>query len=141
MDHLHRFHDDQQATGLDPLMEVMFRECVAEARDDGRTVFLSSHILSEVERTCDRVAILAKGRAVATGSVTDVLSRGRVEELVVRVGEPDRAVRVLRDAGLVNGHRIAREFESVDPERPRAIIRERQVWGHAVFPKLGDRVL
>ena len=50
------------------------------------------------------------------------------------------APRLIADA-IFDGHRIAREFESVDPERPRAIIRERQIWGHAVFPKLGDRVL
>ena len=42
---------------------------------------------------------------------------------------------------IFDGHRIAREFESVNPERPKAVIRERPVWGHEVFPKLGDPVL
>ena len=60
-------------------------------------------------------------------------------ERVSRAGDC-LAPRYLADA-IFDGHRIAREFESVDPERPKAIIRERQVWGHAVFPRLGDRVL
>ncbi len=60
-------------------------------------------------------------------------------QLVVRSGDC-LAPRYLADA-IFDGHRIAREFESDDPERPRAIIRERQVWGHETFPKLGDPVL
>ena len=50
---------DEPTTGLDPLMEQVFRACVREARDRGQTVLLSSHILSEVEAVCDRVAMLA----------------------------------------------------------------------------------
>ncbi len=55
---------DEPTSGLDPLMELEFRTCVQEARDRGQTVFLSSHILSEVEALCDRVAILRQGRLV-----------------------------------------------------------------------------
>jgi dimethylamine/trimethylamine dehydrogenase len=58
---------------------------------------------------------------------------------VVRLGDC-LAPRYLGDA-IFDGHRIAREIESDNPERPRAIIRERQIWGHEVFPKLGDPVL
>jgi dimethylamine/trimethylamine dehydrogenase len=60
-------------------------------------------------------------------------------KVVVRSGDC-LAPRYLGDA-IFDGHRIAREIESENPERPRAIIRERQIWGHEVFPKLGDRVL
>ena len=60
---------DEPTSGLDPLVQQSFFELVREARDAGRTVFLSSHILSEVERTCDRVAIIRDGRIVKTGSV------------------------------------------------------------------------
>jgi ABC-2 type transport system ATP-binding protein len=63
---------DEPTTGLDPLMEQVFRECVREARQDGRTVLLSSHILSEVEAVCDRVAMLQGGRVIETGRL-DVL--------------------------------------------------------------------
>ena len=54
---------DEPTSGLDPLMEVTFRECVNEAKERGQTVFLSSHILSEVEALCDRVGILSGGAA------------------------------------------------------------------------------
>ncbi|MGF7160861.1 dimethylamine/trimethylamine dehydrogenase [Rhodoligotrophos appendicifer] len=58
---------------------------------------------------------------------------------VVRSGDC-LAPRVLADA-IFDGHRIAREFESANPERPKAIIRERQIWGQETYPKLGDAVL
>jgi ABC-2 type transport system ATP-binding protein len=60
---------DEPTAGLDPLMEQVFRTCVREAKERGQTVFLSSHILSEVEALCDRVAILRQGRLVESGSL------------------------------------------------------------------------
>ena len=60
---------DEPTSGLDPLMEQQFRRCVQEARDQGQTVFLSSHILSEVEALCDRIGILRNGRLVEIGSL------------------------------------------------------------------------
>ena len=65
---------DEPTTGLDPLMEQVFRECVVEARERGQTVLLSSHILSEVEAVCDRVAMLRAGRIIEIGQL-DVLRR------------------------------------------------------------------
>ena len=58
---------DEPTSGLDPLMEQAFRRCIHEARDRGQTVFLSSHILSEVEALCDRVGILRAGQARRDG--------------------------------------------------------------------------
>jgi ABC-2 type transport system ATP-binding protein len=60
---------DEPTSGLDPLMEVAFRDTVHEARARGQTVFLSSHILSEVEALCDRVGILREGRLVEEGTL------------------------------------------------------------------------
>jgi ABC-2 type transport system ATP-binding protein len=60
---------DEPTSGLDPLVQQSFFELVREARAEGRTVFLSSHILSEVERTADRVAIIRDGRLVKVDSV------------------------------------------------------------------------
>jgi ABC-type multidrug transport system ATPase subunit len=60
---------DEPTSGLDPLVQQTFYALVREAKAEGRTVFLSSHILSEVERTCDRVAIIREGRLVRTGRV------------------------------------------------------------------------
>jgi ABC-2 type transport system ATP-binding protein len=60
---------DEPTSGLDPLMEVAFRDCIKEAKEGGQTVFLSSHILSEVEALCDRVGILRDGRLVDEGTL------------------------------------------------------------------------
>ena len=63
---------DEPTAGLDPLMEMAFRETVLEAKERGQTVFLSSHILSEVEALCDRVGILREGRLVDEGALSDL---------------------------------------------------------------------
>jgi len=63
---------DEPTSGLDPLMEVAFRETVREAKDRGQTVFLSSHILSEVEALCDRVGILRQGHLVDEGTLAEL---------------------------------------------------------------------
>jgi ABC-2 type transport system ATP-binding protein len=63
---------DEPTSGLDPLMEVAFRQTVLEAKERGQTVFLSSHILSEVEALCDRVGILRAGRLVDEGTLAEL---------------------------------------------------------------------
>jgi ABC-2 type transport system ATP-binding protein len=63
---------DEPTSGLDPLMQQTFFELVREARDEGRTVFLSSHIIDEVDRTCDRVAIIREGRLVQVDRIESV---------------------------------------------------------------------
>ena len=63
---------DEPTSGLDPLMERAFRECIGDARDRGQTVFLSSHILSEVEALCDRVAILRAGQLIEVGTLAEM---------------------------------------------------------------------
>jgi ABC-2 type transport system ATP-binding protein len=63
---------DEPTAGLDPLMEVAFRETVAEAKQRGQAIFLSSHILSEVEALCDRVGILRNGRLVDEGTLQEL---------------------------------------------------------------------
>ena len=63
---------DEPTSGLDPLMEMAFRECIREAKERGQAVFLSSHILSEVEALCDRVGILREGRLVDQGTLAEL---------------------------------------------------------------------
>ncbi len=63
---------DEPTSGLDPLMEVAFRRSIEEAKARGQTVFLSSHILSEVEALCDRIGILRMGRLVDEGSLAEL---------------------------------------------------------------------
>ncbi|HEX5451064.1 MAG TPA: ABC transporter ATP-binding protein [Candidatus Limnocylindrales bacterium] len=69
---------DEPTSGLDPLMQHVFLQMVREARDAGATIFLSSHVLSEVQRAADRVAVLRAGKVVALGSVEAI--RGRVRQ-------------------------------------------------------------
>ena len=63
---------DEPTSGLDPLMEQVFKDCVQEAKDNGQTVFLSSHILGEVEALCDRVAVLRAGKLVESGTLSEL---------------------------------------------------------------------
>src|SRR4249919_573296 len=63
---------DEPTSGLDPLMELAFRDCIDELKEEGRTVLLSSHILSEVEALCDRVSIIRLGRTVETGTLSEM---------------------------------------------------------------------
>jgi ABC-2 type transport system ATP-binding protein len=63
---------DEPTSGLDPLMEQAFRHCIHEAKERGQTVFLSSHILSEVEALCDRVGILRTGKLVEMGTLAEM---------------------------------------------------------------------
>ncbi|MEA2780653.1 MAG: dimethylamine/trimethylamine dehydrogenase [Rhodospirillaceae bacterium] len=93
--------------------------------------------------SCDTVLLCTARESDTT--LYDALAARRDEwagkgiEVVVRAGDC-LAPRYLADA-IFDGHRIAREFESPNPERPKAIIRERQIWGDAVYPKLDDPVL
>jgi ABC-2 type transport system ATP-binding protein len=74
---------DEPTSGLDPLMSAVFNECVREAAAEGRTVLLSSHIMSEVEQLCDRVSIIRKGVIVETGTLAELrhFTRSRVHAI------------------------------------------------------------
>ncbi len=74
---------DEPTAGLDPLVQQEFQKLLAETKADGRTVFLSSHFIGEVERSCDRVAIIRDGRIVQVGRV-DALRDLSVHEIVAR---------------------------------------------------------
>jgi ABC-2 type transport system ATP-binding protein len=75
---------DEPTSALDPLARVQVRELLIRSRDSGKTVFLSSHLLSEVELVCDRVAILNKGRLVALGKTSELLQSGGQTEITAR---------------------------------------------------------
>ena len=79
---------DEPTSGLDPLMESVFRDCVAEERRNGRTVLLSSHVLAEVEALCDRVSIIRDGRTVQTGTLADLRHLSRTSVSAELVGAP-----------------------------------------------------
>jgi ABC-2 type transport system ATP-binding protein len=78
---------DEPTQGLDPLMQQEFYRLIAEARADGRTVFLSSHVMPEIERTCDRVGIIREGRLVAVEDIGDLRAKG-IRTLEVHFAAP-----------------------------------------------------
>ncbi len=92
---------DEPANGLDPAGIVEVRQLLRRLGAEGRTVFVSSHILTEVQQTADQVAILARGRCVAIGPVAEVLSSGRSTGLLVALDDIAGGQRALMDAGIV----------------------------------------
>ena len=81
---------DEPTSGLDPLMEEVFRKCVLEAKRNSQTVFLSSHILGEVEALCDRVAVLRAGRLVELGSLDELRHLSAVTVDATFKGKPPK---------------------------------------------------
>ena len=77
---------DEPTSGLDPLNQQEFARVVAEAREDGRTVFLSSHVLTEVEQMCSRVAIIREGRLVREGGLAELKEMKRHEVTISFAG-------------------------------------------------------
>lgn len=91
---------DEPANGLDPQGMKALRDLVVSLGAEGRTVFVSSHLLSEIQLMCDRVAIVAGGRLIVQGTVDEVLALGRPTGVLARVAERERAVEVLARAGI-----------------------------------------
>jgi len=113
---------DEPTSGLDPLMEAVFQEEIAAEKAKGRTVLLSSHILSEVETLADRVSIIREGRIVQTGTLEDLRSQARVTVTAVLGRHPDPGSVLLAgpDARL-DGHRFS---TAVEPDQVSAVMAE-----------------
>ncbi|MFI9052603.1 ATP-binding cassette domain-containing protein [Streptomyces sp. NPDC053427] len=118
---------DEPTSGLDPLMEEVFQSCVAEERDRGRTVLLSSHVLSEVEALCDRVSIIRKGRTVETGSLGQLRHLARTSVVADLAGPPNGLAHLpgVHDmAGQpIDGGRGHRVKLQVDTDQLDAVLR------------------
>ena len=92
---------DEPANGLDPAGIRSVRELLRRMGDEGRTVFVSSHLLAEIQHTCDRVAILSRGHCVTHGTVADVLAAsGPAAAMLVTVDDLTGALAVLNQAGM-----------------------------------------
>jgi ABC-2 type transport system ATP-binding protein len=104
---------DEPTLGLDPLMEAQFREYIKEVRDDGRTVLLSSHTLSEVEALCDRVTIIRDGVVVESGTMAELrhLSLTTVSADLATVPDGLTEIPGVHDV-VVQGHRISASVEA-----------------------------
>lgn len=123
---------DEPANGLDPAGIREVRSLLRRLGSEGRTVFVSSHILSEVQQTCDRVAILSRGRCVASGSVNEVIARGRPTSLLVRVADVARGAAVLEAAGIgavVGPEGIVAEIHPDDGARVSEVLAR-----HGLYP-------
>ncbi len=98
---------DEPTSGLDPLMEAIFTQEVRALRDQGRTVLLSSHILAEVEKVCDRVTIIRAGRDVETGTLAQLrhLTRSTVAATLTSDPSPLRDLEGVHDLH-VDGARL-----------------------------------
>ena len=114
---------DEPTSGLDPLMESVFQQCVEDFRARGRTVLLSSHILAEVERLCDRVSIIRSGRTVETGTLSELrhLTRTTVRAETVRPPEGLDALVGVHDL-LVEGHRVAFEVDTSELDAALGVL-------------------
>jgi ABC-2 type transport system ATP-binding protein len=97
---------DEPTSGLDPLMEAVFQEFILEAKGEGRTVLLSSHILAEVEKLCDRVTIIRQGRTVQHGTLADLrhLTRTSITAGTERTVDSLESLPGVHDVALDDGH-------------------------------------
>jgi ABC-2 type transport system ATP-binding protein len=111
---------DEPTSGLDPLMEAVFRECIAEERREGRTVLLSSHILAEVEALCDRMSIIRLGRTVDTGTLEELRHLGRTS-IAADVTTPPAGLAEMPGVHnfVIDGDRVRLE---VDNDRLDAVL-------------------
>ena len=78
---------DEPTSGLDPLMMSVFQDCVLEMKQQGKTVLMSSHILADVEKLCDRISIIRKGHIVESGSLSQLQQKARTT-ILVETGRP-----------------------------------------------------
>ena len=131
---------DEPANGLDPAGMREVRQLLRQLADDGRTVFVSSHILAEIESTCDRVAILAKGRLVTHGTVEEVISTaGHRASVLVKVDDLDLGMWALRDARFVTEQVNDELRVDVPPERAAEVTRVLAAAGQWVTELRPDR--
>jgi ABC-2 type transport system ATP-binding protein len=94
---------DEPMNGLDPAGMHEMREMIASLADEGRTVMLSSHLLDEVERTCDAVAIVDRGRVIRQGPIDELIRGAGAIVVQVDCADPARAAQVIDQAGIAAG--------------------------------------
>lgn len=112
---------DEPSSGLDPLMENVFQQCVREARDRGATVLLSSHILAETEALCDRVTIIRAGRTVESGTLESMRHLSRTSIKAEMAGDPGDLSRIAGvDDISFDGHTLRAQ---VDADSLGAVIK------------------
>jgi ABC-2 type transport system ATP-binding protein len=127
---------DEPTAGVDPLVQAEFLRLVSEARDDGRTVFLSSHVLSEIQHIADDVAILRAGRTVASGRVEDLRQSTR-QPFAVWFTDAAPVDELRRTAGVVDvevDHHVVRGVIEGSPNTFLAVLARHPV-EHVQLPE------
>jgi len=111
---------DEPTSGLDPLMEQVFQACVLEQKNKGKGIFLSSHIMSEVERLCDRVGIIREGELVEVGTLDDLRHLTRYAMQVMT----EKTIENLENLDAVHDITIENEYTrfSVDTDKMGLVI-------------------
>jgi ABC-2 type transport system ATP-binding protein len=132
---------DEPANGLDPAGIVEVRELIRSLGAEGRTVFVSSHILSEIQQVADHVAILARGRALRAGPVSEVLALGGAVGLLVRLDDLAAGQRALTEAGIgveADGQRLRVAVPPDDGARVTRVLAERGLYVSELRPDEAD---
>ena len=126
---------DEPTSGLDPLMEAVFREYVVAERARGRTILLSSHVLSEVEAVCDRVTIIRAGRTVESGALDQLRHLTRTSVSVDLTGTADRVLDLpgVHDP-VVDGSRLRFAADSDQLDEVMAALAAAGIRGLVVRP-------
>jgi ABC-2 type transport system ATP-binding protein len=129
---------DEPANGLDPAGIKEIRDLIRRLGSEGRTVFVSSHLLGEVQQMCDRVAILARGRLITEGPVGEVLAQGRSTRLIVKADPLDSALATLRAARFdasADGDRILVEIAPVEAARVTRVLADARIYVSELRPE------
>ena len=122
---------DEPTNGLDPAGMREFRQLIKGLGQMGKTVFVSSHLLNEVELMCDHVGIVKGGRLLTQGSVATLLGRGRALEM--QVTDPEKAVQVLESLDWVEGVKRQDDRLVVDAPSQRAAELSRALAEHQIY--------
>lgn len=123
---------DEPATALDPAGIRDVRGLLSALRDEGKTIFISSHLLSEVEQLCDHVCVVSKGRQVYQGTLAGLTSRA-VEKVRVEIDRLDDAEAALRTLGwAVEREPEALLVDGVPPSEVNRALADRGLYAHGI---------
>ncbi|WP_019153499.1 ABC transporter ATP-binding protein [Robertmurraya massiliosenegalensis] len=118
---------DEPTSGLDPLMEKVFQECVMEVKRLGKSVLLSSHILSEVEKLCDRVSIIRQGKIIESGTLAELRHLTRTQ-ILVETKDPITGLADLEGVHEVEDTELGVSFQ-VDSDKMDLVIKHISPFG------------
>jgi ABC-2 type transport system ATP-binding protein len=130
---------DEPTGGLDPIAHIEIRDLILQFRDEGKTVFISSHELSDVERICDRVAIINKGEVVEQGKLEDLLAGGRLE--ITASGVTEAVSNSLRHGeAIVSYHGDRVIIDMPDTDNPNEMIDAIRTAGGSILSIIPRRI-